>query len=100
VVGCWRGYLSGPRCRLAYFPADATAAHRLLLQKIQIGFTFLVTTHPGSPGKKAVKRARVFILFEKYINILALEMVSPGNRHCADCIGTLSFPVTRDRRRL
>jgi len=24
--------------------------------KIQIGFTFLVLAHPGSPGKKAVKR--------------------------------------------
>ena len=23
-VGCWRGYLSGARCRLAYGPADAT----------------------------------------------------------------------------
>ena len=32
VVGCWRGYLSGARCRLAYCPADATATHRLLLQ--------------------------------------------------------------------
>jgi len=29
-----------------------------------------------------------YILFEKYINILALEMDSPGNRHCASCIGT------------
>jgi len=29
VVGCWRGYLSGARCRLAYGPADATATHRL-----------------------------------------------------------------------
>ena len=27
VVGCWRGYLSGARCRLAYGPADATATH-------------------------------------------------------------------------
>jgi len=29
--------------------------------KIQIGFTFLVPAHPGtgSPGKRAVKRARV-----------------------------------------
>jgi len=26
-VGCWRGYLSGVRCRLAYGPADATATH-------------------------------------------------------------------------
>ena len=33
AVGCWRGYLSGARCRLAYGPADATAAtHCLLLQ--------------------------------------------------------------------
>jgi len=33
VVGCWRGYLSGARCRLAYGPADATATHCLLLVK-------------------------------------------------------------------
>ena len=33
------------------------------------------------------------ILFEKHIYISALEMASPGNRHCANCIGTLSFPV-------
>jgi len=30
--GCWRGYLSGARCRLAYGPADSTATHCLLLQ--------------------------------------------------------------------
>jgi len=29
-----------------------------------------------------------YILFKKYINILALEMTSPGNRHCANCICT------------
>ena len=32
VVGCWHGYLSGVRCRLAYDPADATDTHCLLLQ--------------------------------------------------------------------
>jgi len=32
VVGCWRGCLSGARCRLAYGPADATTTHCLLLQ--------------------------------------------------------------------
>ena len=32
VVGCWRGYLSGARCRFAYGPADATATHCLLLE--------------------------------------------------------------------
>jgi len=34
------------------------------------------------------------ILFQKCIFIIALEMASPGNRHCAICIGTLSFPIT------
>jgi len=47
VVGCWHGYLSGARCRLVCF------------SKIQIGFTFLVPAHPGSPGKRAIKRACV-----------------------------------------
>ena len=28
--------------------------------KIQIGFTFLVLAHPGSPGKRAVKRVCVY----------------------------------------
>ena len=31
------------------------------LSKIQIGFTFLVPTHPGSPGKGAVKRVCVCV---------------------------------------
>ena len=29
--------------------------------KIQIGFTFLVVAHPGSPGKRAVKRVCVCV---------------------------------------
>jgi len=29
--------------------------------KIQIGFTFLVPAHPGSHGKRAVKRVRVCV---------------------------------------
>ena len=33
------------------------------------------------------------ILFEKYFNILALEMASSGNRNCANYIGALSFPI-------
>jgi len=33
-----------------------------------------------------------YILFEKYINILALEMAIPGNWNCANCIDALSFP--------
>ena len=47
VVGCWRGHLSGARCRLAYGPADATAAHCLLLQWNPDWFYLSGT---GSPG--------------------------------------------------
>ena len=32
--------------------------------KIQIGFTFLVPAHPGSPGQRAVKRVYVFQCFD------------------------------------
>ena len=30
--------------------------------KIQIGFTFLVPAHPGSPGQRAIKRMCVYVL--------------------------------------
>ena len=43
--------LSGVRCRLAYGPADVTVS---CSSKIQIGFTFLVPAHLGSPGQRAV----------------------------------------------
>ena len=52
VVGYWHGYLSGARCRLAYMaqlmPLPLTVS---CFSKIQIGFTFLIPAHPGSPGK-------------------------------------------------
>jgi len=35
----------------------------------------------------------MYILFEKNINISELELASPGNRHCANCIGALSFSI-------
>ena len=38
------------------------ATHCHLLQKIQIGFTFLVPAHPGSPGQRAVKRMHACVL--------------------------------------
>jgi len=37
----------------------------------------------------------VYFIWKIYIYILALEMASPGNQHCATCIGTLSFPISR-----
>ena len=38
------------------------------------------------------KTASAYFIW-KYIYILALEMSSPGNRHCANCIGTLSYLI-------
>ena len=51
AVGCWRGYVSGARCRLAYGHSLSLA-----LVKSRLVFTFLVPDHPGSPGQRAVKR--------------------------------------------
>ena len=39
---------------------------------------------------KKVQKLLPCILFKK-IYILALETASPGNQHCANCVGTLSF---------
>ena len=61
VVRCWHGYLSGARFRLAYaqlMPLPLTVS---CFSKIQIAFTFLVPAHPGSPGKRAVKRVCVYV---------------------------------------
>ena len=52
VVGCWCGYLSGARCRLAYMIAQLMPL-TLLLQQNQDWF--YLSAKPGSPGQWAVK---------------------------------------------
>jgi len=48
-----------------------------------------------------IKKLLLHILFEKSIDILALEMASPGNlQHRVSCIGTLSLLITVSRRLL
>ena len=37
--------------------------------QIQIGFTFLVSTHPGSPGKRSVKRVCVCMCWPRCANV-------------------------------
>jgi len=61
AVGCWCGYLSGARCRLAYGPAVPLPLTVSCFSKIQIGFTFLVPAHSGSPGQRAIKRVCVCV---------------------------------------
>ena len=43
--------------------------------KIQTGFTFLVPAHPGSPGKRAVKRVSYLTIYQQYS-----EQISHCNR--------------------
>jgi len=50
--------------------------------KIQIGFTFLVPAHLGSPGKRAVKRVcvGVWVLFIVIFGTLAFPIEQTGRR--------------------
>jgi len=60
-VGCWHGYLSGDAdLHMAQLmPVPLTVS---CFSKIQIGFTFLVPAHLGSPGQRAIKRVCVTYL--------------------------------------
>ena len=42
--------------------------------KIQIGFTFLVPAHPGSPGQRAVKRVCVCARLSAYLQNLTSKL--------------------------
>ena len=72
VVGCWRGYLSGASCRLAQLmPLPLTVSS---FSKIQFGFTFLVPTHPGSPGQRAIKRVCVCVCLCKWWKAFIIQL--------------------------
>ena len=59
VVGCWCGYLSGARCRLAYGPADATTTHCLY-------YSHLTASFPGLPGWAGTRKVKpIWILLEQ-----------------------------------
>jgi len=49
--------------------------------EIQIGFTFLVLAHPGSPGKKAVKRVCVCVCVPSYPLLLQSYQLSKTVQH-------------------
>jgi len=59
----WHGYLFVVSSRFAHGPADTTVTHCLSLQYIQIGFTFLAPTYPGSLGQRAINW--VLLLYSK-----------------------------------
>jgi len=60
VLDCWHSYLSGQGADLhmaQMMPLPLTVS---CFSKIQIGFTFLLLAHLGSPRKRAVKRVWVY----------------------------------------
>ena len=50
--------------------------------KIQIGFTFLVLAHPGSPGQRAIKRVCVCVL-NRLLLLLVLLLLLIYHLSCA-----------------
>ena len=44
-------------------------------RKIQVGFTFLVPAHPGSPGQRAVKRVCVCMEYLHALKKLAVVLI-------------------------
>ena len=67
--------------------------------KIQTGFTFLVPAHPGSPGKRAVKRLKCYLLTNSVLDWSAdwyLVWLTDVWMHClidsVDLIIECSFP--------
>jgi len=67
VVGCWRGIcleLGADLHMAQLMPLQPTVS---CFSKIQIGFTFLVPAHPGSPGKRAIKRMCVCLIVKKLL---------------------------------
>ena len=66
VVGCWRGCLErGADLHMAQLMPLPLAVS--CFSKSHISFTFLVPAHPGSPGKRAVKRVYVCLVHNMHI---------------------------------
>ena len=66
--------------------------------KIQIGFTFLVPAHLGSPGKMAVKRVCVCVCLLKFqqCSLRVWNLCPDGNMHGIDTLGGLDSGGSTD----
>ena len=50
--------------------------------KIQIGFTFLVPAHLGSPCKRAVKRVCVCVCVRRVVGVWSVKLLSNKTSYC------------------
>ena len=62
--------------------------------RIQIGFTFLVPAHPGSPGQRAVKRVCVCVCVCEYECVLHVGR----SGRCVSAVGLSDYDHTRPSR--
>ena len=95
VVGCRRGYQPWARCRLAYcqlMPLPLTVS---CFSKIQIGFTFLVPAHLGSPGQRAVKRVCVCVCLLSLCAVWTWTRLSRAFSISRPCSATPSITTRR-----
>ena len=69
VVGCWRGYLCGARCRLAYGPVDANC-HSLSLasakSRLVLPFWYWLTQVVPEKGHKTGVCVRACVKYREY----------------------------------
>ena len=71
----WCGWVRGADLHMAQLmPLPLTVS---CFSKIHIGFTFLVPAHPGSPGKRAVKRVCVCVSLN-VLSMLARRLLRSG----------------------
>ena len=84
--------------------ADLHMAQLMLLpltvscfSKIQIGFTFLVPAHPGSPGQTAVKRACVCVCVSMFVKVVRLKLIRQVSPRV--CVSILTTRLVGCRRR-
>jgi len=64
----------------AYGPADSTALTVSCFSKTQIGFTFLVPAHPGSPGQRPLNGCVCVYCRERLSVLVCLCLPSDLNR--------------------
>jgi len=62
--------------------------------KIQIGFTFLVPAHAGSPGKRAVKRVCVYLDQQMFISLTCSSSFYPLMSYVIYVTNILTYVVT------
>ena len=100
VPGLWTG-LNNRRKWIAVSSVGNESVPKIIINNTMYAYLFFKTTisilvisdHNGFRVLFILIKLLPNILFQKYIYILALEMASPVNQHCANCIGTLSFPI-------